>query len=463
MAEWIYRATAKRAGWVPTVESLTDFEFLCRTVYKKNGHLIPNVDKVRSDDLIHVAFSAKQGDGTLLEGIGSFQVLAVARKDLGGRVTHEKSDDMCLFTVRPGTDLEKLLAAAKYKPDPQLGEFTGWHVREVEKREIEFTKDLFPGNNALHEWPPGAADKATLVPAQPKPTAPKVSPAASPNLQRKPLTLPASGSALGIDWSGAAKAGKKVWAARIEFGGTAGSRLTFVQRPFSHKPKAADVAADFAGWLQTQRLDVAGLDFCFGVSREHALEGMLTDGPSTLGPWLAKHYPTPERFKVALGREIKRKTDRDRNSPFAPTNLRMYRQTYWGIRALSGVRPILPWNPVGPRAVVEILPAHIVSKLCPRCRYKGRTQEAMDERRAACSTCCETSVVSRSLPNKRRPSSETRRGMPSMQFWRRLPQEPQGVMASAEYRATRPLAVRAGSIRLHELPKTLLPTRRDRP
>ena len=82
MAEWIYRATAKRAGWVPTVESLTDFEFLCRTVYKKNGHLIPNVDKVRSDDLIHVAFSAKQGDGTLLEGIGSFQVLAVARKDL---------------------------------------------------------------------------------------------------------------------------------------------------------------------------------------------------------------------------------------------------------------------------------------------------------------------------------------------------------------------------------------------
>ena len=138
-------------------------------------------------------------------------------------------------------------------------------------------------------------------------------------------------------------------------------------------------------------------------------------------------------------------------------------RTYRGIRALSGVRPILPWNPVGPRAVVEILPAHIVSKLCPRCRYKGRTQEAMDERRAACSTCCETSVVSRSLPNKRRPSSETRRGMPSMQFWRRLPQEPQGVMASAEYRATRPLAVRAGSIRLHELPKTLLPTRRDRP
>ena len=59
----------------------------------------------------------------------------------------------------------------------------------------------------------------------------------------------------------------------------------------------------------------------------------------------------------------------------------MFRQTYWGIRALEGVTdPILPWSPVGGRAVVEVLPAHVVSKLLHGCRYKGRTPEAKVKR-----------------------------------------------------------------------------------
>jgi hypothetical protein len=42
MAEWIYRATAKRADWGATADCLTDYNFLCRTAYTK-----PNKTTVR--------------------------------------------------------------------------------------------------------------------------------------------------------------------------------------------------------------------------------------------------------------------------------------------------------------------------------------------------------------------------------------------------------------------------------
>jgi hypothetical protein len=59
----------------------------------------------------------------------------------------------------------------------------------------------------------------------------------------------------------------------------------------------------------------------------------------------------------------------------------MFRQTYWGLRALAGVRlAIPPWNEPAQRAVIEVLPAHVVSVLCRGCRYKGGTPEARSQR-----------------------------------------------------------------------------------
>lgn len=221
------------------------------------------------------------------------------------------------------------------------------------------------------------AEAAVATPPTP-PSAPSA-PAATPGRR---IDLPSTGSALGVDWSGAKQAGQKILAARIEFGPKE-ARLTAIWRPFDGQGRrVADVAARFAGWLEGEAFDVAGLDFCFGVSREHAIPGMPRTGPAALGVWVEENYPTPEAFKAALGPERKRATDGASSAPFAPTNLRMFRQTYWGLRALARLNvPVLPWSPSGNRVVVEILPAHVAKSLCPGCRYKGRTEDARGERR----------------------------------------------------------------------------------
>jgi len=184
-----------------------------------------------------------------------------------------------------------------------------------------------------------------------------------------------------VDWSGAAQAGQKVWAAAVHCSERNPPKLEFVRRPFVGFD-AAGVATRFANWLASEPFVAAGLDFCFGVSRSHLVKGLPRTGPADLGRWIAENYPTPQNFKAALGREDKRVTDRKCGSPFAPTNLRMFRQAYWGLRALAKSKlPILPWGaPLAEGVVVEILPAHIVKALCPNCRYKGTSSQANLER-----------------------------------------------------------------------------------
>jgi hypothetical protein len=181
-----------------------------------------------------------------------------------------------------------------------------------------------------------------------------------------------------VDWSGSAQAGKKIWAADVAFRRT-GARLVRLWQPFLGLD-AAGVADCFSDWLTAQEFDMAGLDFCFGLSSEHRVPGLPAGGPAALGPWLSR-FARPEDFKRALGKERKRETDRLMRAPFAPTNLRMFRQTYWGLRALKGARlPIPPWDVPARRAVVEVLPAHVVSVLCRGCRYKGATPQARSQR-----------------------------------------------------------------------------------
>ena len=137
----------------------------------------------------------------------------------------------------------------------------------MDNTEIAFTGHMFPGNNALRPWPPnspGPTSSAVLLAKAPSPVASEALPSISSD---RAVVLPGSGSALGVDWSGSIKAGKKVWAARIVFDQATGHRLDFVRRPFLGRD-AGGVAAGFGTWLQKQSFETAGLDFCFGVARQ---------------------------------------------------------------------------------------------------------------------------------------------------------------------------------------------------
>ena len=189
------------------------------------------------------------------------------------------------------------------------------------------------------------------------------------------MWLPNEGRVVGIDWSGAADAPRKVWAATIVFGAGV-PRLEAIRRPFS-EGGAEGVSAALGNWLSSEAYDVAGLDFCFGLERGHIVSLCLpTGGPALLGQSLANSYRSPEALRKAVGAERKRVTDQERGAPFAPTNLRMYKQTYWGLRAMSGATAAVPpWRFVGARVVVEVLPAAVAKWLGCTTSYKGRGEE----------------------------------------------------------------------------------------
>jgi hypothetical protein len=197
---------------------------------------------------------------------------------------------------------------------------------------------------------------------------------------------------VGLDWSGASRAGKKIWDAHVEVADH--PRLVHLGQPFAAKPARDDVLRDFGAWFAALRADLVGMDFCFGLEARHVFAVFAAAGqphpspavdPATLGALVDRLYPTPEAFKVAMAPEAKRETDRLARSPFAPTNLRMYRQTYLGLRCLSRLSPIpafFPWRMQGGPLVVEVLPAIEARRLGHGQGYKGRSAAGLSARRA---------------------------------------------------------------------------------
>lgn len=189
------------------------------------------------------------------------------------------------------------------------------------------------------------------------------------------MWLPQQGRVVGVDWSGAVHAHRKVWAATLVFERGQG-RLQLLQRPFTSRG-AQSVSEGLGPWLAAQDANVAGLDFCFSLEA-----GQLTSlelpstGPRELGQAIGARFISAEAFKAAVGPEKKRVTDARCAAPFAPTNLRMYKQTYWGLRALGTCRGAFPpWSTSPGPAVVEVLPAEVVRWLGLPKTYKGRDFE----------------------------------------------------------------------------------------
>lgn len=133
---------------------------------------------------------------------------------------------------------------------------------------------------------------------------------------------------------------------------------------------------------------VVGCDFPFG------LPAALVDATSweafVLG--FGERYATPESFRAACrararGRELKRAADVVASVPFASYNLRIYRQTFYGIRDLLSplVRArriaVLPMMRLRQDValVMEVCPASALKRLGLYEPYKGR---GLDRERA---------------------------------------------------------------------------------
>ena len=195
------------------------------------------------------------------------------------------------------------------------------------------------------------------------------------------------GRVYGVDFSGAADAGRRIW---IAGGGTQRGALHIdscrpaKDLPGSGKDRDRSLAA-LRDFLRAKRDCAFGFDFPFGLPEELVNEKSWEDFVRAF----PGRYADPQRFReacrvAARGFELKRLTDRESRTPFSPYNLRLYRQTFFGIRDLLGPLVanrwacVLPMQPALPRKpwVLEICPASLLKQenlYSPS--YKGGTPE----------------------------------------------------------------------------------------
>jgi len=197
---------------------------------------------------------------------------------------------------------------------------------------------------------------------------------------------------IGIDFSGAEKAGDAIWIAE---GRIDGERVCI---------ERCGPAADLAGsgserarclpalvtFIAAQQSAIIGCDFPFSLP-ERMMDGA---GWRTFALGLGSRFSGADDFlrdcrRRADGREIRRACDHESRVPFAAYNLRIYRQTYHGIRdvlapllRMSGAvvlpmeapRPDRPW-------VIETCPASTLKHAGLYPSYKGRTEGQREARR----------------------------------------------------------------------------------
>ena len=141
----------------------------------------------------------------------------------------------------------------------------------------------------------------------------------------------------GIDFSGARDAGNKIWITKgISDGETLIIEDCFRARDLPTSGKDIKVClAAIGNLIKSSQNAVFGFDFPFGLPislvRENSWEEFILGFP--------KNYKNPEELrktcrKAFNGRELKRETDRESHTPFSPYNLRLFRQTYFGISSI---------------------------------------------------------------------------------------------------------------------------------
>lgn len=210
---------------------------------------------------------------------------------------------------------------------------------------------------------------------------------------------------IGIDFSGARNAGDAIW---IAAGSDSDGCLVVdhLQRARDLPGGAANRAQALAAlraYLLVQDHALVGLDFPFSLPRD-LIEA--ANWPQFAGAFAAR-FPDPEAFRAdccrrSNGRELKRRTDRRARTPFAAYNLRLYRQTYWGIADILAplaedrriaIAPVLE-RPDARCTLAEACPASTLKRLGCYRPYKGRAElhlrsrrtilERLSEERLAC-------------------------------------------------------------------------------
>jgi hypothetical protein len=184
---------------------------------------------------------------------------------------------------------------------------------------------------------------------------------------------PPSSTVFGVDFSGGARAGRKIWLAEGRVS-TGGLHILQVQ-PCSELPGSGPLREVCLPALRT--LIASRPDATFGVDAPFGLHADLVaepDWPSFVRAFGRRH-PTAEHFRAACreatgGRERWRRTDKEARVPFTGYNLRVFRQTFHFLRDV--VAPLLEDDQVRVRPMQAPAPGRAtLVEICPASTLKA--------------------------------------------------------------------------------------------
>ncbi len=212
---------------------------------------------------------------------------------------------------------------------------------------------------------------------------------------------------IGVDFSAAADGGRRTWIAITQPAAAGGLRLIDLH-PACDLPGGDPAPRRFVpalgDWLARQTGALAGLDFPFSLP-ERLIDA--EDWPSFVLGFAGRH-PDPDAFRESCrtrtgGRELRRRCDGEARTPFSAYNLRLYRQTWWGIAGLlaplvrSGRAQVAPMHlPAGSAVTLaETCPASTLKRLSCRDSYKGAGPNC---RSARCAILARLAVEGLAIP-----------------------------------------------------------------
>lgn len=201
----------------------------------------------------------------------------------------------------------------------------------------------------------------------------------------------------GVDFSGSKTACKKIWVSE----GTVDNGILDISAcypvseivPGRSKDRDSCLLA-IRALINNSRGGIFGMDFPFSLpSQLLCHSGPYPDWKSFIFHF-PERYPSAEYFRdhmrlLAPGKELKRLTDVEVKAPFCVYNLRLYRQTYFGIRdvihplvADDSARILPMQEPASDKPwLIEICPASTLKKEGLYIPYKGKSSRESESRK----------------------------------------------------------------------------------
>ena len=209
------------------------------------------------------------------------------------------------------------------------------------------------------------------------------------NPQALPLK-PEATKLFGVDFSGAKDGGKYIW---LTEGHYQDGRLViddFYRASDRWGKQLEPCLTEMVAEIASQPSAVVGFDFAFSLPEEILGETTWLDFITGF----PHRFESPEEFRLhcwlsAGGHELRRRTHAENKVPYCVYNMRLFRQTYYGIRNVlaplvsSGRAVAVPLQqPEGADIVLlEVSPASMLKRDGLRRPYKGRTEAHSSGRR----------------------------------------------------------------------------------